>query len=206
MANYGNPEYWEERYVKDTDHFDWYQRWTGVREIFNRFINPGQRILHLGCGNSKMAEDMYEDGFQNSVSVDLNSRVIDLMKHRCRNWPTLEFIQMDARKLQFGDNSFDVAIDKGTMDSLLCGENSTAHTLKYISEVFRVLSPNGIFLIVSYNEPSQRIPYLTKDGHKWEVTHHTIPKPVIPTNPSATNDDKEAPNVHYIYICIKSSN
>jgi ubiquinone/menaquinone biosynthesis C-methylase UbiE len=204
MAQYGNPDYWEERYSKDTDHFDWYQRWTGVREIFNRFTSPNQRCLHLGCGNSKMAEDMYEDGYLSSVSIDLNARVIETMKARYRDKPSLEFIQMDARKLQFEDSSFELAVDKGTLDSILCGENSTAHSLKYISEVYRVLSPGGVFLIVSFNEPSQRVPYLTKNEFQWEVSHFSIPKPVIPTNPSAVNDGKDGPGVHYVYVCVKT--
>ena len=47
---------------------------------------------------------------------------------------------MDARDMRdFETGSFDVAIDKGTIDAILCGEGSSANASKVISEVHRVL-------------------------------------------------------------------
>merc|ERR1712146_684634 len=51
------------------------------------------------------------------------------------------------------DGTFDYAIDKGTMDSILCGSNSTCMAYKYLQEVKRVLKPGGTLLIVSYGGP-----------------------------------------------------
>jgi len=38
--------------------------------------------------------------------------------------PQLEWIVMDARKMNFQNSHFDLIIDKSTMDALLCGKNS----------------------------------------------------------------------------------
>ena len=43
----------------------------------------------------------------------------------------------------FGDATFDAAVDKGTLDAILCGENSTANAQKMLSELYRVLVPTG---------------------------------------------------------------
>lgn len=43
---------------------------------------------------------------------------------------------MDVRDMRdIPNGSFEYAIDKGTMDSLLCGANSTQNVYKYLCEV-----------------------------------------------------------------------
>ena len=44
---------------------------------------------------------------------------------------------MNVTSLEFPDESFDAVIDKGTMDSILCGEGSTANVAKLCMEVSR---------------------------------------------------------------------
>lgn len=34
----------------------------------------------VGCGNSKLSEDMYDDGFTNIISTDISDVVIDQLK------------------------------------------------------------------------------------------------------------------------------
>jgi hypothetical protein len=40
MAQYGKPEYWEDRYQKDKEQFDWYQRYSGLRDIVTQYVKP----------------------------------------------------------------------------------------------------------------------------------------------------------------------
>lgn len=44
---------------------------------------------------------------------------------------------MNACALEYADEYFDVALDKGTLDSILCGEGSTANAAKMCSEASR---------------------------------------------------------------------
>ena len=62
--------------------------------------------------------------------------------------------------MDFPEASFDAVVDKATLDSVLCGENSTANVNKMISEVHRVLGKNGVYLVVSYGQPEFRLTYL----------------------------------------------
>ena len=82
MANYGKPEYWEDRYQKDKEQFDWLQRYdnpTGnevFRNAVNKYVQPNDAILIPGCGNCKLTEEMFTDGFQNITSIDWSYTVI----------------------------------------------------------------------------------------------------------------------------------
>jgi UDP-N-acetylmuramate-alanine ligase len=53
MAQYGKHEYWEDRYQKDKEQFDWYQRYSGLRDIITQYVKPSDQILNVGAGNSR---------------------------------------------------------------------------------------------------------------------------------------------------------
>jgi len=64
MAQYGKSSYWDERYTKDPEPFDWYQRYAGIRDLINQYVKREDVILMGGCGNSRLTEDMFEDGLK----------------------------------------------------------------------------------------------------------------------------------------------
>ncbi len=72
-----------------------------------------------------------------------------------------------------------------------------------ISEIYRVLSQNGVYIIVSYGQPEYRLSYLEKPEFEWNVKVQQVPKPTIASSVPIGSDDKETPNVHYIYVCSK---
>ena len=53
MAQYGKAEYWEDRYQKDKEQFDWYQRYSGLKDIITQYVQPTYQILNVGAGNSR---------------------------------------------------------------------------------------------------------------------------------------------------------
>jgi SAM-dependent methyltransferase len=105
--------------------------------------------------------------------------------------------------LDFPDESYNVVFCKAAIDAILCGENSTANVSKALSEISRVLKPNGTFICVSYGTTESRLLHFDKeDKYSWKVKVLTIPKPTITaTNVPAVDD---ASGVHYIYICHKA--
>lgn len=64
---------------------------------------------------------------------------------------------MNVCALDYPDESFNAVIDKGTLDSVLCGEGSTANVAKMCMETSRVLKPNGVYFICSYGVPDNRL-------------------------------------------------
>ena len=160
-------------------------------------------MLMAGCGNSRLSEDMFEDGFANISNVDISRVVIDQMGDKYKDKPALTFQQMNVCSLEFPDESFDAVIVKGTMDAILCGEGSTANVAKMCMEVSRVLKPSGSCSWCD-GVPDNRMQYLENEDHSWTVTTHTVPKPTV--SATAVPDTKDANSVHYIYVCAKGGN
>lgn len=70
---------------------------------------------------------------------------------------------MDVRDLQYEDNTFDLIIDKSTIDALLCGDNSFINVAIMTKEVIRTLKVDGIYMIISYGQPENRIFHLVNN-------------------------------------------
>jgi ubiquinone/menaquinone biosynthesis C-methylase UbiE len=114
--------------------------------------------------------------------------------------PTLQWQQMNITSLEFPDETFDVVVAKGLVDTILCGEGSTSNIAKMCQEISRVLKPKGCFFVVSYGVPDNRLSYLEKENsYDWTITTHTINKPSATPTPSP--DD--AKGFHYVYVCTK---
>lgn len=202
MAQYGKPEYWEERYSKDPEPFDWYQRYAALRDLVSAHVPKAGAVLVPGCGNSTLSEDMVDDGFVGGIAnIDISRTVIDAQAERLKDRKGLTWQVMNCCALSFPDGAFDAVLDKGTLDSLLCGENTTANASRYLHEVARVMKPSGVLMVVSYGSPENRLSYLEGD-FGWSVAVHTLPKPTINAAglPEASNDPTQ---LHYIYICRK---
>lgn len=61
MSHYGKIEYWEERYTRYTftnirqpEPFDWYQVYSGIKDVVTQYITKTDQILNVGAGNSRI--------------------------------------------------------------------------------------------------------------------------------------------------------
>ena len=202
MAHYAKPEYWEGRYQKEPDPFDWYQQYQGIKDCLVQYIKPSNRILHIGCGNSRLTEEMYKDGFVNSVNVDISETAIKLMQERCKeNCPEAKFLTMDITKMDFESKSFDLVLDKATLDSFMCGDTAITNVGTVLGEIYRVLTDTGIYICVSYGLPQDRESFFKSGGWNWKISWEKVPKPSI--SPVTSDNPQSQKNFHYIYILKK---
>eukprot|EP00624_Nannochloropsis_granulata_P006983 evm.model.NODE_5768_length_38717_cov_23.994007.6 len=152
---------------------------------------------------------MYQEGITNITNVDISRVVVDQMQERHRSMTSMAWQEMNMCALDFGDASFNVVLDKGTMDSILCGKGSITNVASMCMEVSRVLKPDGVFIIVSYGIPSNRLQYLQEERYKWQVSVHSVVKPSATASSSSSSttsdaaDATDASSVHYVYICQK---
>eukprot|EP00195_Chlamydomonas_chlamydogama_P006454 CAMPEP_0202899936 /NCGR_PEP_ID=MMETSP1392-20130828/9339_1 /ASSEMBLY_ACC=CAM_ASM_000868 /TAXON_ID=225041 /ORGANISM="Chlamydomonas chlamydogama, Strain SAG 11-48b" /LENGTH=421 /DNA_ID=CAMNT_0049586239 /DNA_START=342 /DNA_END=1607 /DNA_ORIENTATION=+ len=179
---YSAGAYWDGRYASRQTNFDWFFNYPALRAICgDHLIRKDLPCLHLGCGNSILQEGLATDGFVQVVNVDISPVVISQMQEQHSTHPALQYRVCDCRSMQtdFEDGSFGSAIDKGTLDAVLCGEHGTADTLAYLKEVDRILIPGGIFLLISLGGPSTRLELMRKAAVTWTVDVMLLPKPHI---------------------------
>jgi SAM-dependent methyltransferase len=114
-------------------------------------------ILILGCGYSRLGEDMHAHGWKNITQVDIASKAISDLSERCKS---MECIEDDARALSAftTDTNMTAVVDKGLIDSLFLADEQHIHDI--MSSVHRILQPNGTFLIFSLSEPTFLLPQL----------------------------------------------
>ena len=142
MSGYGDPKYWEKRYKDEPEStFDWYQcpshsnRLSGyesLKPFIKELITLASKILVLGCGNSELSEQLYDDGFPLIDSIDISASVISQMRVRNLAREKMKFEVMDVRELHYDAMAYDLVLDKGTLDAILCGENSAYNAAKMV--------------------------------------------------------------------------
>ena len=198
MPNYGDITYWEQRY-KDSEYttFDWLENYPTLKEIIISLNIPKEtgKILNLGCGNSEFSENMYDDGYHNIKNIDISQNVIKLMTERSKDRPEMTYEVMDVRDIKYESNFFDLAIDKSTIDALLCGDDAFINVAKMIKEVQRVLKVGGYYMIISYGTPDDRLMHLKRKFEKFKIEILKIEKDF--------EEEEGYDNYHYIYLCQK---
>lgn len=80
-----------------------------------------------GCGNSALSHDLYQLGYTDVTSIDFSPACIAAMRARYAHCPGLRWAVMDIRALAFPDASFDVVLEKGTLDVLMVEETDPWH-------------------------------------------------------------------------------
>ncbi|OVA04015.1 Methyltransferase type 11 [Macleaya cordata] len=217
--NYGDATYWDARYVQEAGPFDWYQRYSSLRPFFRKFVPSSARILMVGCGNAVLSEDMVKDGYEDIVNIDISSVAIDMMKKKYENIPQLKYMKMDVRDMSyFPDDSFESVIDKG-----ICGTDAPLSAAQMLGEVSRLLKPGGIYMLITYGDPTVRVPHLNRDRYNWKITLYIKSRPGFKKPGGISSSSKsllepvpitekgllppgfvlEDPESHYIYVCQK---
>ncbi|KAF9531682.1 S-adenosyl-L-methionine-dependent methyltransferase [Crepidotus variabilis] len=177
---YGTKAYWK-RYSEEglEESFDWFKSYSELAGLIHELIpDKSSKILMLGCGNSRLSEDMWEDGYRNITNVDYSNVVIEQMKQRHGVLrPEMDWQEMDVRNLTFEEGTFDVAIDKGTMDAMMTAkvdvwdppQEVVNNCNQEVAETLRVLGPQGIFIYLTFGQPHFRRRYLQRQGTELEI-------------------------------------
>ena len=155
-------------------------------------IKKDDFILNVGCGNSEFSEKMYIDGFKNNYNIDICPNVINFMKEKNKEKTNLIYKEIDARNMKdFKDETFDLVIDKSTLDALLCGEEAFVNVALMTKEISRVLKTGGIYLVISYGSPEYRLYHFKRKHLAFDVQVIQI------------KDKNNEASSHFAYICKK---
>ena len=200
MTDYSSLSYWENRYTNEhLEIFEWYQTYETLKEKISDYIKPTDKILNAGCGTSKFAEDLYIDDIKDVTNIDFSENAIKIMvEYYQEQQVEMNYKKMDVCEMtEFADKSFDVVFDKALLDTMLCGENALLTVEKMMKEIYRVLTDEGYYIIISNtNEDGRKLLF---DPNMWEYSVMEIEKP----SKVLVIEDKDPKNFHYIYVLKK---
>ncbi|CAD6887853.1 unnamed protein product [Tilletia controversa] len=188
-AEFQTLEYWDRRYrakaAQGEQVFEWFKGYEEIRDTLTELIpDRNARILMLGCGNSGLSADMVADGYSNITNLDFSTVVIEQMKeqHPGQDWRVMDVRELKEHADELGgEGSWDVIIDKGTLDALMAEKGSVwapsdavlANVAAEIDGVLALLKPStGRFLYLTFGQPHFRRPHLEREG-RWTIEVRT---------------------------------
>lgn len=138
MKPVDRPEFWKERIdgaVKE--HYSVYissdNLWKDIekchKEIIEKEIPKGSKVLDAGCGYGRLSE-----WFDNYTGVDFSP---DFIARAEMKYPDKKFVQADLKKLPFKDREFDFAICV-SIKNMIIGNLGTVEWWKMEKELKRV--------------------------------------------------------------------
>ena len=200
MTDYSSLKYWEGRYLNEhMEIFEWYQTYDTLKEKIIDYIKPEDQILNIGCGTSKLAEDLYIDEIRNVTNIDFSENAIKIMEDRYKEQKVeMKYKRMNVTNMEeFTNESFNIVFDKALLDSVLCGENALPIVDKMINEIYRVLVNGGYYIVISNGNEDTRKHLFNNDMWDYKMLEIEKPSKVV------VLDEKDPKNYHYIYILTK---
>lgn len=180
---YLDPQYWDERFSEE-EHYEWFKDYTHFRHLILQHIRQNSSVLEVGCGNSQLSDEMYKDGIKNITCTDLSPIAVDKVQKRLssKGYKEIKAMVADMLDLPFGDETFDVVIEKGTMDVLFVDSgdpwNPIPVTISKVKAmlrgIHRVLKPDGLFISISFGQPHFRRPLFEDPGFTWSMEYNTF--------------------------------
>lgn len=111
-------------------------------------IQPQTKVLDLCCGSGQATQVLVQRSKQ---VTGLDASPLSL-KRAGRNVPQAEYVKAFAEAIPFPDNHFDLV-----HTSMALHEMQPEQRQQIISEVYRVLNPDGYFALVDFHSPTNPI-------------------------------------------------
>lgn len=206
-AQYGRIQFWDLKYASEHEPFEWYYPYDRFRDTIRDAVPLDYRIMVAGCGTSNMLGDMLEDGYDTLVGADLSRVAITQMKYRYQDNPQISFFQGTMTDTDLPEGSFGAVVDKALFDALLCTQTGSVTVQQYVNEVERLLDDTGVFIIISYGNPEQRLQFLEQYDidlphfTPWVIEVQAVLKPK--EYPLEELDGKDPDSYYFVYVCKK---
>ena len=147
-----------------------------------------ETILDIATGTGDLAINLTETNAKRIVGLDISSGMLEIGKLKVEKKglnDTIEMVLGDSENIPFEDNYFDAI-------TVAFGVRNFETLDKGLSEIYRVLKPGGIFVILETSMPT-KTPY--KQGYNFYT------KNVLPLIGKVFSKDKSA----YKYLCESAS-
>ncbi len=123
--------------------------------LSNHLPNEQIRVLDVCCGTGNSSIAICKKNTNNSViGIDMSSDMLKVAKNKAikNNLKNISFKEMNATKIDFPSNSFDIATI-----SLAFHEMPQELIASILTEISRVLKQNGKLYIIDWDKPKHPI-------------------------------------------------
>jgi len=151
-----------------------------LQGVLSLYLRDEHDVLHVGCGNSHLTEVLWSREICKTITnIDISDVLIARMKEQSKGTvcedSRVRWMVMDVCNMSFAAASFDLILEKGTLDALLCESEEKLDVVHaMLDECFRVLRPSGCLLLVTHGNPSDRLSVLQRSSTPWTVTSHKV--------------------------------
>ncbi len=111
-------------------------------EILERYINQGEKILDLGCGNGRFSEIVGDKA--NYYGVDVSEKLVEIAK---KKYPNKNFLVSQPLTLFFKNNFFDKIFCLAVLHHLPSKKNRK----DFLKEIKRILKPGGLLILTVWD-------------------------------------------------------
>lgn len=113
------------------------------RQLIAQYVKLGDRVLELGAGTGEYSDCPLDLGAK-LVANDISLASLKVLENRFKDNSSLETCVFDMESIPYVDEHFDHVICAGSL--------SYGDWKKVCAEIFRVLKPGGVFILVDvYN-------------------------------------------------------
>ncbi|VBB31719.1 unnamed protein product [Acanthocheilonema viteae] len=190
-ADFQDPAFWKKFYKNSDSVFEWYGDFKTFGRVLTKYIKSTDKILQIGCGNSELASQLYDNGYRLVDSIDTDEGVIQKqLAKNSSSRPELQFIDAPNEK-------YNVVLDKATLDALIPStcQDKLEDVEKMFSEICRVLTIAGRYIVFTLAHKyvlNSYMPFFLKRKLEDEVTLILHDNDEKPRYHIAVLDDTEA--------------
>ena len=145
---YQSKEYWAKRYESKDGYHEWYCDYAALEPLLEPLVASRDAIvLELGCGDAPLLVGLRDKTNHNPAclhALDFAPTIIAKLEgEQAALAPAqrLLYRAADARRLPYASSMFDLVVEKGTVDAMLCGTRGQGfkNVRSILGEAFRVL-------------------------------------------------------------------
>lgn len=77
MDQINTKEFWNEFYkLHASESQEWLESYSSLKPILSKIINKDSEILVIGCGNSELSKNLYDEGYKKISNIDFSNEII----------------------------------------------------------------------------------------------------------------------------------
>lgn len=113
--------------------------------------SKAQNVVDIATGTGDLAIALAKENVEHVVGIDISNGMLDVGRKKIKSQnlsENIDMVQADSEDLPYPDNTFDAA-------TVAFGVRNFENLDKGLSEIYRVLKPDGLFVILETSNPTK---------------------------------------------------